>query len=57
MMVNKNRMPLEIMLNKTESAVPFLYDSDCINLIKFIKHKLHELHLLHELNKAVFNNS
>ncbi len=56
-MVNKNRMPFEIMLNNTESAVPFLYDSDCINLKKFIKHKLHELHLLHELNKAVFNNS
>jgi hypothetical protein len=36
MMVNINRIPLEIMLNKTESAMPLVYDSAFINLKKFI---------------------
>ena len=43
MMVITKRMPLERMLNRTEKAVPRLYDSDRIDRSKFMGHKLHEL--------------
>ena len=36
-MVNKNRIPLEMMLNKTESNIPRLYDSAFISLQKNMK--------------------
>jgi hypothetical protein len=41
-MVNRKRIPLEMMLNKTESIVPLLYDSDFINLKKFISKEVYE---------------
>lgn len=52
MMVIRNKAPLERILNKTESAVPLLYDSAFINLLKFMEHKLHEL-----WGTAISNNS
>ena len=58
MMVSRKRIPLEMTLNKTESAVPFVYDSDLISQRKFMAHKLHELHGLRQPPvNSVINNS
>jgi len=41
-MVNRKRIPLEIILNKTESAMPLLYDSVLIIPKKFMSQEVDE---------------